>query len=69
MSPLPAPKLGLCVRLSPFTAPFPQKIVDKVSSEQYMNIKDLRMDSVSLLEQLDSPEGECTRTSNIAWDT
>ena len=54
MPPLPAPQLGLGASLSPSTAPFPQKLVDRVRSGQYMDMKDLLLDNVSLLEQLDT---------------
>ena len=43
--------------LSPSTASFPQKLVDKVRSGQYMDMKDLLLDNVSLLEQLDTLGG------------
>ena len=63
MPPLPAPQLGLGVSLSPCTAPFPQKLVDKVRSGQYMDMKDLLLDNVSLLEQLDTLGGPHTSPS------
>ena len=37
--------------LSPATAPFPQKLVDRARSGQYVDIWDLLVDNVSLLQQ------------------
>ena len=44
---------GPGVSLSPATTPFPQKIVDKARSGQYVELKDLLTDNISLIQQLD----------------
>ena len=38
--------------LSPATAPFPAKLVDRARSGQYVDMRDLLVDNVSLLQQL-----------------
>ena len=42
------------VSLSPATEPFPQKLVDKIRSGQYVPMRDLLTDNISLLQQLES---------------
>ena len=49
------PSLG--VSLSPATAPYPQKLVDKIRLGQYVEMRDLLTDNVSLLDQLDTLGG------------
>ena len=44
---------GPGLSLSPATAPFPQKLVDKVRSGQFVDMRDLLSDNVSLLQQLE----------------
>ena len=53
MGHISAPIGGLGLSLSPPTAPFPQKLVDKVHSGQYVDISDLLTDNVSLLQKLE----------------
>ena len=43
---------GPGLSLSPATAPFPQKLVDKVRSGQFVDMRVLLTDNVSLLQQL-----------------
>ena len=38
--------------LSPAISPFPQKLVDRACSGQFVNMRDLLTDNVSLLQQL-----------------
>ena len=45
--------MGPGLSLSPATPPFPQKLVDKVRSGQFVEMRDLLMDNVSLLQQLE----------------
>lgn len=40
--------------LSPATEPFPQRVVDKVRSGQYVDMRDLMTDNISLLQQLEA---------------
>ena len=40
--------------LSPATAPFPAKLVDRARSGQYVDMRDLLVDNVSLLQQLET---------------
>ncbi len=54
--PVVAPGLSL----SPATAPFPQKLVDKVRSGQFVDMRDLLTDNVSLLQQLETFGGHCS---------
>ena len=44
--------------LSPTTAPFPQKLVDKVLSGQFVEMRDLLTDNTSLLRQLETFGGQ-----------
>ena len=50
------PRLGLS--LSPDTAPFPQKLVDRACSGQFIEMRDLLTDNVSLLQQLETFGGQ-----------
>ena len=45
---------GLGVCLSPGSEPVPQKLVDKVCSGAYVDMKELLGDNISLLRQLES---------------
>lgn len=49
---IPAPQAG--VALSPGTEPIPQKLVDKVRSRVYVDLKELLGDNISLLSRLES---------------
>ena len=54
---LPAVRLsqpGLGLSLSPATSPFPQKLVDRARSGQFVDMRDLLTDNVSLIQQLDT---------------
>ena len=48
------PLRGAGVSLSPCLEPFPQKLVDKVRSGTYVDMKELLGDNISLLKQLES---------------
>lgn len=50
----PAPIMVPGLSLSPATAPLPQKLVDKIRSGQFVEMKELLTDNVSLLQQLDT---------------
>ena len=52
----PPPLLG--VSLSPATAPFPKKLVERIQSGQFVDMRDLLTDNVSLLQQLDTLGGQ-----------
>ena len=43
--------------LSPASEPFPRKLVDKVQSGQYVDMRELLSDNISLLQQLESVHG------------
>ena len=60
VSTLPGPALtaGLGLSLSPATAPFPQRLVDKVRSGQFVEMRELLTDNVSLLQQLETFGGQ-----------
>ena len=45
---------GLGLSLSPATSPFPQKLVDRARSGQFVDMRDLLTDNVSLIQQLDT---------------
>ena len=45
---------GLGLSLSPATSPFPQKLVDRACSGQFVDMRDLLTDNVSLIQQLDT---------------
>ena len=45
---------GLGLSLSPATSPFPQKLVDRVRSGQFVDMRDLLTDNVSLIQQLNT---------------
>lgn len=49
MRPTPA-----ALSLSPATEPFPLKLVEKIQSGQYVEMKELLTDNISLLQQLDA---------------
>ena len=49
-APPPTPSAGLI--LSPAAAPFPQKLVDKVRSGQFIEMRELLADNISLVQQL-----------------
>ena len=54
---LPAVRLsqpGLGLSLSPATSPFPQKLVDRARSGQFVDMRYLLKDNVSLIQQLDT---------------
>lgn len=46
------------VALSPATEPFPQKLVTKILSGQFVDMRDLLMDNISLLQQLETTGGQ-----------
>ena len=48
---------GVGVSLSPATEPFPRKLVDRIRSGQYIEMRDLLMDNISLRQQLESLGG------------
>ena len=52
------PPISLGLSLSPATAPFPQRLVDKVRSGQFVEMRDLLVDNISLLQQLDTFGGQ-----------
>ena len=45
--------------LSPATEPFPQKLVDKVRAGQFVEMRDLLTDNISLLQQLETFNNNC----------
>ena len=45
---------GLGLSLSPATSPFPQKLVDRARSGQFVDMRALLTDNVSLIQQLDT---------------
>jgi hypothetical protein len=45
--------------LSPATEPFPQKLVEKVRSGQFVEMRELLSDNISLLQQLDTVSMQC----------
>ena len=45
---------GLGLSLSPATSPFPHKLVDRDRSGQFVDMRDLLTDNISLLQQLDT---------------
>ena len=45
--------------LSPATEPFPQKLVEKVKSGQFVEMRELLSDNISLLQQLDTVNMQC----------
>ena len=45
---------GLGLRLSLVTSPFPQKLVDRARSGQFVDMRVLLTDNVFLLQQLDT---------------
>ena len=51
---LPQSSYGSGLILSPAEAPVPQKIVDKIRSGQFVEMRELLADNISLLEQLHS---------------
>ena len=53
--PQPAPTSGLI--LSPAAEPFPRKLVDKVTSGQFVEMRELLADNISLLHQLEAIQG------------
>ena len=50
---------GGCV-LSPSATPFPQKLVDRVRSGQFIEMRELLIDNISLLKRLDALGQQCT---------
>ena len=46
------------VALSPASEPFPQKLVARILSGQFVEMKDLLMDNISLLQQLETMGGQ-----------
>ena len=53
--PHPLPTAGLV--LSPAAEPFPRKLVDKVKSGQFVEMRELLADNISLLNQLETIQG------------
>lgn len=51
----PAPNAGLI--LSPASAPFPKKLVDKIRTKQFVDMRELLTDNISLMQQLESIQG------------
>ena len=51
---------GLGLSLSPATSPFPQKLVNRARSGQFVDIRGLSADNVSHLQQLDTVGGHHT---------
>jgi len=47
--------------ISPAAAPFPKKLVDKVKSGQFVEMKELLVDNIALMRQLEAMHG----TSNL----
>lgn len=52
------PTAAFC--LSPASAPFPRKLVDKIQSGQYVEMRELLTDNITLLQQLDSLNSQHT---------
>ena len=48
------------VILSPAAEPFPQKLVDRVRSGLFVEMRDLLSDNISLLQQLEMVNSQCT---------
>ena len=46
--------------LSPATQPFPQKLVDKIRSGQFVEMRELMADNISLMQQLEGFSAQCT---------
>lgn len=53
--PLPIPGFSL----SPASEPFPQKLVDKVRSGQFVEMREMLTDNIALLQQLETFNGQC----------
>ena len=51
----PTPTAGLV--LSPAAEPFPRRLVDKVKSGQFVEMRELLADNISLLHQLEAIQG------------
>lgn len=49
---------GPGVSLSPATEPFPQKLVDRVRSGRYVDMRDLLADNIALLQQMETFSGQ-----------
>ena len=49
---------GLGMSLSPATTPFPQRLVDRVQLGQFVKMRDLLTDNMSLLQQIDVLGGQ-----------
>ena len=47
------------ISLSPATEPFPQKLVDRVWAGQFVEMRDLLTDNISLLQQLETFNSNC----------
>lgn len=57
------PPMASDFSLSPATQPFPQKLVDKVRSGQFIEMRELLTDNISLLQQLESFNSQLTMPS------
>ena len=57
-NPTTQPLLSAGVSLSPATEPFPRKIVDRICSGQFVEMRDLLTDNMSLLHQLEAVNGQ-----------
>ena len=53
----PQPPLTSGLVLSPAAEPFPRKLVDKVQSGQFVEMRELLADNISLVQQLESIQG------------
>ena len=57
-NPTTQPLFPAGVTLSPATEPFPRKIVDRICSSQFVEMRDLLTDNMSLLHQLEAVNGQ-----------
>ena len=56
-TPLPLPTTQAGLVLSPAAEPFPRKVVDKVRSGQFIELRELLADNITLVQQLESMHG------------
>ena len=56
-SPLPQTSSSTGLILSPAAAPFPRKLVDKVKSGQFVEMRELLSDNIALIQQLEDIQG------------
>ena len=57
-SPATQPLLSAGISLSPASEPFPRRILDRICSGQFVEMRDLLTDNISLLHQLEAVNGQ-----------